>query len=244
MSHYYSHIYNNYSIIPRITYPLAATLLTSIQFKKLHASLYPTVIAIKGFNWHFPTPLQYGSHKYSGLGLLNLEVDQGIWKIQIIHKFIHHPKYQTLIRAIVDWHHLSSGISKSILQNPNQRFSYVSSIWFNNLLQFMAKNKITIVLANTLQFNIQRRNNKCIMDKLTRGSSSHNQLIQINACRLYLNIIHLSDIVNPDGKTINNNFLIGCKPKMRVGFVESYPGSKWLKCRHHVMITIFHSGDN
>ena len=82
----------------------------------------------------------------------------------------------------------------------------------------MANNKITIVLANTLQFNIQRRNDKCIMDELTRGSSSINQLIQINACLLYLNIIHLSDIVNPDGNTINNNFLIECKP--------NYPLSK------------------
>ena len=38
------------------------------------------------------------------------------------------------------------------------------------------------------------------MNELTRGSSSHNQLIQSNACRLYLNVIHLSDIVNPDEK--------------------------------------------
>ena len=128
MSHYYSHVYNNCSIIPRITYPLAATSLSNKQFKKLHASLYPTVIASKGFNRHFPTPLRYGSHKYSGLGLLNLEVEQGIRKIQIIHKFIHHPKHQTLIHAIVDWHQLSSGLSKSILQNPNQRFFYVFSI--------------------------------------------------------------------------------------------------------------------
>ena len=39
ITHYYSHIYNNCSIIPRITYPLAATSLTSKQFKKLYASL-------------------------------------------------------------------------------------------------------------------------------------------------------------------------------------------------------------
>ena len=50
MSHYYSHVYNNCSIIPRITYPLAATSLSNKKFKKLHSSLYPTVIAIKGFN--------------------------------------------------------------------------------------------------------------------------------------------------------------------------------------------------
>ena len=87
----------------------------------------------------------------------------------------------------------------------------------------MANNKIPIVLAKTLQFKIQRRNDKCIMNELTRGSSSINQLIQINTCRLYLNIIHLSDIVNPDVDTINNNFLIGYK--------LSYPSSK-LKWPH------------
>ena len=131
---------------------------------------------------------------------MNLEVEQGIRKIQILHKFLYHPKHKTLIRAVVDWYQLSSGLSKSILQHPNQKCSYVSSTWLNNLLQFMDKNKIAIVLANTLQFNIQRRNDKCIMDDLTRGPSSNIQLIQLNACRLYLNIIHLSDIVNPDGK--------------------------------------------
>ena len=61
------------------------------------------------------------------------------------------------------------------------------------------------MLANTLQFHIQRRNDKCIMDDLTRGSSSNTQLIQLNACRLYLNIIHLSDIVNPDENRMQTN---------------------------------------
>ena len=104
MSHYYSHVYNNCSIIPRITYPLAATSLTSKHFQKLHASLYPSVIASKGFNRYFPNQLIFGIHKYSGLGLLNLEVEQGIRKIHILHKFIYHPKHKTLIRAVVDWH--------------------------------------------------------------------------------------------------------------------------------------------
>ena len=80
MSHYYSHVNNNCSIIPRITYPLASTSLNSKQFKKLHAALHPAVIASKGFNRHFLNQLRYGSHKYSGLGLLNLEVEQDIQK--------------------------------------------------------------------------------------------------------------------------------------------------------------------
>ena len=80
MYHYYSHIYNNYSIIPRIPYPLAASSLTNNHFNKLHVALYSAIIASKGFNRHFPIPLRYGLHKYSGLGILDLEVQQGIRK--------------------------------------------------------------------------------------------------------------------------------------------------------------------
>ena len=53
------------------------------------------------------------------------------------------------------------------------------------------------------------------MDKLTRVSFSIQQLAQLNVCRLYLNIIYLSDIIHSDGKTINHNFLIGIIPPTR-----------------------------
>ena len=38
------------------------------------------------------------------------------------------------------------------------------------------------------------------------------QNIQLNACRLYLQVATLSDIVNPDGRTINKNYLEVTKP--------------------------------
>ena len=41
-------------------------------------------------------------------------------------------------------------------------------------------------------------------------SKQHN--IQINACQMYLNVETLSDIANPDGRTINNRFIEGNKP--------------------------------
>ena len=50
------------------------------------------------------------------------------------------------------------------------------------------------------------------MDELTREPFSTKQLIHLNVCRIYLNIIHLSDIVYQDGIFINHNFLIGIKP--------------------------------
>ena len=69
-----------------------------------------------------------------------------------------------------------------------------------------------IMIVNSLRFNIQRRNDKYIMNELMRELFSIKTFIHLNACQIYLNIIHFSDIVYPDGKTINHNFLIGIKP--------------------------------
>ena len=41
-------------------------------------------------------------------------------------------------------------------------------------------------------------------------SKQHN--VQINACRLYLQVATLSDIANPDRRILNHNFLDGNKP--------------------------------
>ena len=153
----------------------------------------------------------YGQHKYLGLGLLDLEDEQGIWKIQVIYQFIHHPKHRTLINIIVDWYQMSTRLSYPVFENLHQRSDYVSSVWFKNLVYLMIKNSIHIILDTTLKFNIQRRKDKCIMDELTRESLSSQQLIRINACRLYLNIIHHSNMIYPDEVNMNYNYLIGMK---------------------------------
>ena len=51
------------------------------------------------------------------------------------------------------------------------------------------------------------------MDEILRLHLTKHKLIRINTCRLYLQITHLSDITESDGKTINKNFLTGPKPK-------------------------------
>ena len=81
ISHYYSYVYNNCSSIPKIIYPLAATSLTSKQFNNIHAMLYSAVITSKGFNKHWSKQLRRGQEKYSGIGLLEIEAEQGIRKI-------------------------------------------------------------------------------------------------------------------------------------------------------------------
>ena len=43
--------------------------------------LYSAVITSKGFNKHWSKQLRRGQEKYSGIGLLEIEAEQGIRKI-------------------------------------------------------------------------------------------------------------------------------------------------------------------
>ena len=213
LPHYYSHIYFKCKINPKLTYPLAATSMTEQQTERLHRKLYPEVIASKGFNRNWPTRLRYGNHKYSGLGLINYKVEQSVKKLEMLHKLLNHPKHTLLIQGLLSWYQLSLGISTQALANPPKGCNYVSSIWFGDLVEFLSIHKIKVVTEKFISLNMQRSNDKCIMDEILRLHLTKNKLIRINACRLYLQITHLSDITESDGKTINKNFLTGPKPK-------------------------------
>lgn len=128
LSHYYVRVYNQCSILPKLTYPLAITSLHSKQLNNIHNALYPTVIFSKRFNGHWQKQLKYCHHKYSGIGLLDLEVERGMRKIQLIHTFFHYLKHQTLIHTIVDQYQMSIGLSQPVFEIPHQQSEYVSSV--------------------------------------------------------------------------------------------------------------------
>ena len=72
-----------------------------------------------------------------------------------------------------------------------------------------------------MSIEIQRRNDKCIMDEVLQSNLFKSKIIQVNACRLYLQILYRSDISDPDGKTVSYTYHSGKSP--------TYPRStfKW-----------------
>ena len=76
----------------------------------------------------------------------------------------------------------------------------------------MAESQITIHINDFFTVNLQRNNDQSIMSTINKLNLSKQHKIQLNTCRLYLQVATLSDIVNPDGKTINQHFLEVTKP--------------------------------
>ena len=77
----------------------------------------------------------------------------------------------------------------------------------------MTRNEIKIITKKYVNIEIQRRNNKCIMEEVLQSNFSTSKIIQGNACWLYLRIIYLNDIIEPDGKTVDINYFSEKRPK-------------------------------
>ena len=130
----------------------------------------------------------------------------------MIHKLLFHPKHKVLMQIIIEWYHISAGLTVQILSNPSKKVNYINSIRFNDLIQFMTESHISIYTTDFLIVNLQRNNDQSIMSEINNLNLPKHQKIQLNACRLYLQVATLSDIVNPDGRTINQHFLEVTKP--------------------------------
>ena len=130
-----------------------------------------------------------------------------------MYKLLNHLKHTTLIQSILSFYQLSIGASKQVLEYPNERINYVNSTWLKDLLYFIARNNIRIITQKYMSIEIQRRNDECIMDEVMKSNLTKNQLIQVNACRLYLQILYLSDTIESNGKTVNYMYHLGKRPE-------------------------------
>ena len=118
ITHYYGYIYQIFSIIPNLSYPLVLSSLSNKQLKSIHRIIHPSIIASKEFNQHWPEALRYGFHKFCSLKMIYYRVDQHLRKIQAIPKLLLHPKYQTSIQEITKWYQISVGTPCQILATP------------------------------------------------------------------------------------------------------------------------------
>ena len=73
-------------------------------------------------------------------------------------------------------------------------------------------NSMELFHSYIFHIKFQRVNDKCIMYALIQLNITTKELIQLNACRLYLKVSLISDITAPNRKIIMLQFLSGTKP--------------------------------
>ena len=82
--------------------------------------------------------------------------------------------------------------------------------WLTNLWEFADRFQIEI-RDDLGQLQLQRQNDKLLMDEFIKAGYTGTQLKQLNKCRMFLHAVTLSDIVTIDGKEITINSQNGIK---------------------------------
>jgi hypothetical protein len=114
-----------------------------------------------------------------------------------------HPQHAnvSITKAAYLWWIFQDGRSKCPLDNPDTDDLITDSIWFPELKTFLRSNRLRLNL-NIPFPPLQREKDNYIMDVVLSHGFTKKIISNINRCRLFLNALTLSDIVNVEGTYI------------------------------------------
>ena len=196
----YSSIY-----IPKLRYILPSASFTIAQVKNINAKLNSYLLPLLHINYKTPKSVVNGPISHGGIGLVNIYNLQGYLQTSLVLQIIRQnlPSKPLLIICIHQLQ-LEIGSEKLVLQNPIPTKNYTSASWITKWWSYLSMNNLTFHNFPTWNIHHQRVNDQHIMDTLIDHFSTTN-LKTINLCRLYLHVALLSDITEPDGKSIRKN---------------------------------------
>ena len=230
---YYHAIY-----LPSICYPLPSSTLSNSHCTALQRQFKQAFLPKYGFNRNMPNAVVYGSSEYGGIGLRTLSVERGIAQLYLFLACIRSDGVPHKLASIMmSWGQFLAGTGVPILEDVHTPLPHLTPMqWVPQLRQFLSSVDCRVELEEDFVPRLQRENDVFLMDSALAFTSSATDLKLINACRLYLQVTMLSDIVTPDGCTFTLASLDGRRDnKSSCELLTPYqtrPGSRaWGKWR-------------
>jgi hypothetical protein len=209
---------------PSMTYSLPVTTigvktLNQIQWRAIQA----IVLHKLGVSKAFPRRVAFGPKDLCGLALLDMSVEQGVRGIQHFtnHLFLRDSVGNLILLALRSLQ-IESGSDFHLLEHPSEWVPYIAKCWLTCIQEFLARNKITLKVASAKLVRKSRQHDCHIMDVVHKLEMyNHEQLFDINAVWMHLQITTLSDIADANGWKITDKAFKGQK------LSDRYSRLKW-----------------
>ena len=167
-----------------------------------------------GYNRNTAIAVIRGPRELGGEGLFHLYDDQSYGQVKFFLKFWRSQGCTAgiLLRIVMAWVQFCSGVSWFVLERPDIPYKHLEAQWIGSLLQYLKMIKATIQVFNPPIAKRQRINDVFIMDVVVQsGKFKPSEIRRINYCRLYLNVLLLSDIATAGGRAIDPAMYLGNK---------------------------------
>ncbi len=188
-------------LLPKLTFSLMATMLTEDQCNKIQSPTLMAALPKLRFNRHTERSIIHGPLLHGGLNLPHLYTIQGISQLKFL---IGHLRAQDKTFKLIIIRHgylqLLVSTQSNFLSSPYQIYSrWACHSWFVFLWQFMDKAQVKIHMADAWLHPPLSGNDINIMDHFMQQNNPIQKLLQINRCRVYLQVLSLSDLAPADG---------------------------------------------
>ena len=197
-------IYYSSVFLRSVGYPLGVCHLTDSQLDSLQGSMVSTTLQKMGYNSRTSRAITFGPTKYGGLDFRDLKIKQGVESLRLIMRHLRFPgQPQQMLLITLDQLQHNSGLSIPLLEDPYVPAPHLEGLWIPQVRSFLRHIQGSLQIADLTIQPLQRQNDFFIMDAAVHCSFlSSSDVKRVNYCRLYLQLLTLSDMTNAQGKRL------------------------------------------
>lgn len=204
---YYFSIY-----LPSVGFPLAPSHFTKKTLDRVQRQAMSAIIAKCGYNRKTKREIIYGPAHLGGANFRSLYSVQGVGQVTAFLKYWRTPHHQAgkLLRIAVAWTQYAIGTSTPFLTDTATPLPHMESRWLKSLREYLRKIRGSIELDQSYVPQIERVHDFFIMDAILASKRfKASEISQLNYCRMYLQVVTVSDITCPGGRDLDPDMLSG-----------------------------------
>jgi exonuclease III len=205
-------IYYSSVFLRSVGYPLGVCHLTDSQLDSLQGSMITTTLKKMGYNSRMSRAVVFGPTKYGGLDFRDLRIEQGVESLRLLMRHLRFPgQPQQMALITLDRLQHNSGLGTFLLESPYIHAPHIEGLWISQIRKFLQSIEGSLQIADLTIQPLQRIQDYYIMDAVISSRAfTSSEISRINYCRLYLQVLTVSDMTNATGNRLAPGIRHGC----------------------------------
>jgi hypothetical protein len=205
---YRVHLAYNSMYTKSVQFPLGVTMMNYETLNRISSQTTRAIIGAMGVNRQAPRAVVFAPTSKLGLGLKHHYMVQGTKHVK---QLVSHVRQQDangkLYKTILEYSQLLAGIAAPLLQYPHRIIPYFNDPLVSCLRKFLAESELNIVIPDLTMPKALRERDIPIMETISKQIATKQEVRYANQCRLFFQVFWLSELCDPDGKSMEQKFL-------------------------------------
>jgi hypothetical protein len=201
-----------------ISYGTAATSLNYKECEEIQRQVVNKILPRMGINRNAAQTVVFGTRKYGGLGLDHLAAVQGFAQLQyLIGSLRTHETTGDLYQMLLEYTQLECGTDTPILEADFTMYKpkILTKNWITECWRYLSLCKSTVAITGLWARTKARQGDTALMDEFLKQDMTDAQMKDVNRCRIYLQVFHVSDITDLASNTSNRTSKWKCPVQQR-----------------------------